>query len=57
LTVTLAPLWVSTPFQRDEIVCPLAKLQVSVQLLKAVELVLSIVIAAPNAVEFCGVIV
>jgi hypothetical protein len=50
----LAPLWVSTPFQRDEIVCPLAKDQVSVQLLRAVELVLSMVMAAPNAVEFCG---
>jgi hypothetical protein len=45
------------PFQRDAIVCPLANVQVSVQLLKAVALVFSMVSAAPNAVEFCGEIV
>jgi hypothetical protein len=45
------------PFQRDETVCPLAKVQVSVQLVRAVVLVFSIVRAAPKAVEFCGDIV
>jgi hypothetical protein len=52
-TVTTAPLWLSMPFQKDEIVCPLAKLQVNVQLLKAVVPVLLMVIAAPKALEFC----
>jgi hypothetical protein len=41
------------PFQRDEIVCPLAKVQVSVQLVRAVELVFWMVRAAPKAVELC----
>jgi hypothetical protein len=41
----------------DATVCPLAKLQVSVQLLRAVVLVLSMVMAAPKEVEFCGEIV
>lgn len=50
----MAPLWVSVPFQRDSTVCPLANVQVSVQLLRAVALVFSMVIAAPKAVEFCG---
>jgi hypothetical protein len=45
------------PFQRDEMVCPLAKVQVSVQLVQAVELVLLMVRAAPKALEFCGEIV
>jgi hypothetical protein len=35
----------------------LAKLQVSVQLLRAVALVFWIVMAAPKALEFCGEIV
>jgi hypothetical protein len=38
-------------------VCPLAKLQVSVQLLKAVVPLLTMVTAAPNALEVCGEIV
>ena len=45
------------PFQSDETVCPLAKVQVSVQLVQAVVPVLSMVIAAPNALVFCGEIV
>jgi hypothetical protein len=57
VTVTVEPLWVSMPFQRDVIVCPLAKVHVSVQLLRAVVPVLSMVMDAPKALEFCGVIV
>jgi hypothetical protein len=57
VTVTLAPLWDAMPFQRDETVCPLAKVQVSVQLVQAFELVLLMVRAAPKALEFCGEIV
>jgi len=53
----LAPLWDAMPFQRDETVCPLAKVQVSVQLVQAFELVLLMVRAAPKALEFCGEIV
>ena len=53
----MAPLWVSLPFQRDDIVWPLAKLHVSVQLLRAVLPLLTMVMAAPKAVEFCGEIV
>jgi hypothetical protein len=45
------------PFQSDEIVCPLAKAQVSDQLVIAVVPVFWIVMAAPNALEFCGCIV
>jgi hypothetical protein len=41
------------PFQRDATVCPLAKLQVSVQLVMAVD-PLTMVMAAPKALEFCG---
>jgi hypothetical protein len=48
VTVTVEPLWVSTPFQRDVIVWPLAKVQLSVQLLMAVVPVFWIVIAAPK---------
>jgi hypothetical protein len=57
VTVTVAPLWVSTPFQIDEMVWPLAKLQTSVQLVQAVLLVLVMATVAPKAVELCGVIV
>ena len=39
------------------IVCPLAKVQVSVQLVQAVVPVLSMVMVAPKALVFCGVIV
>jgi hypothetical protein len=53
----LAPLWVSIPFQRDETVCPFAKVQVSVQLVQAVVPVLLMVRAAPKALELCGEIV
>jgi hypothetical protein len=56
-TVTTAPLWVSMPFQRDDTVCPLAKVQVSVQLVQDVVPVFWIVMAAPKALEFCGEIV
>jgi hypothetical protein len=45
------------PFQRDDTVCPLAKVQVSVQLVRAVVLVFSIVRAAPKALVLCGEIV
>jgi len=55
--VTNAPLCVSIPFQRDWMVCPLAKVHCNVQLVQAVVPVLSMVIAAPKAVELCGVIV
>lgn len=42
------------PFQRFETVCPLAKAQVSDQLVMAVAPVFSIVIVAPKALVFCG---
>jgi hypothetical protein len=44
------------PFQKfpDETVWPLAKVQVSVQLVHAVVPVFLMVIAAPKALEFCG---
>jgi hypothetical protein len=45
------------PFQRDETVCPLAKVQVSVQLVQAVDPVFSRVKDAPKALVFCGEIV
>jgi hypothetical protein len=45
------------PFQSDEIVCPLAKVQVSDQLVQAVVPVFSMVMAAPKALVFCGEIV
>jgi hypothetical protein len=57
VTVTLAPLWLSMPFQSDETVCPLANVHVSAQLVSAVVPVFWMVIAAPNALEFCGDIV
>ena len=38
-------------------VCPFAKLQVRDQLLRVVEPPFLIVTLAPNALEFCGVIV
>jgi hypothetical protein len=40
------------PFQRDEIVCPLAKAQVSDQLVMAVVPVFSMVMLAPKALVF-----
>jgi hypothetical protein len=52
VTVTAEPLCDSTPFHRDEIVWPLANVQVNVQLVQAVVLVLLIVRAAPKEVEF-----
>lgn len=45
------------PFQRDETVCPLAKAQVSVQLVQALVPVFSRVKEAPKAFVFCGEIV
>jgi hypothetical protein len=57
VTVTVEPLCVSMPFQREETVCPLAKVQLKVQLLRAVVPVFSMVMAAPKALEFCGEIV
>jgi hypothetical protein len=53
-TVTFAPLWLSTPFQSDEIVCPLAKAQVSDQVVIAVVPVFWIEMVAPKALAFCG---
>jgi hypothetical protein len=47
-TVTLAPLWVPVPFQTCETVCPLAKAQVSVQLLRGVVPVFWMERAAPK---------
>jgi hypothetical protein len=45
------------PFQSDETVCPFAKVQVSDQLVQAVVPVFWMVMAAPNALEFCGEVV
>ena len=55
--MTLAPLWLSMPFQSCETVWPLAKLQVRVQLVHAVVPVFWMVMAAPKALVFCGEIV
>jgi hypothetical protein len=52
--VTLAPLCDTAPFQELAMVCPLAKLQVNDQPLKAVLPLLMMMTAAPNALEFCG---
>lgn len=57
LTVTLAPLCETAPFQELAMVWPLAKLQVRVQLLRVVLPPLMILIAAPNWLLFCGEIV
>jgi len=57
LTVTLAPLCDTVPFQELAMVCPLAKVQVSDQLVQAVVPVFSMVMIAPNWLEFCGEIV
>lgn len=57
LTVTFAPLCDSMPFHSCDTVCPLAKAQVSVQLVQAAVPVLSMVIWAPKALVFCGEIV
>ena len=48
LTVTLAPLCDAFPFHELVMVCPLAKLQVSVQLLSVVLPPFTIVTAAPK---------
>jgi hypothetical protein len=45
------------PFHRDATVWPLAKAQVSVQLLQAVAPVFWMEIAAPKALVFCGEVV
>jgi hypothetical protein len=52
VTVTVEPLWVSMPSQREETVWPLAKLQTSVQLVRAVVPVFWIVIAAPKPLAY-----
>ncbi len=57
LTVTLAPLCDTVPFHELVMVCPLAKLQVSVQSLRVVLPPLMMVMLAPNWLEFCGEIV
>jgi hypothetical protein len=57
LTVTLAPLCVAAPFQELPMVCPLAKLQVSDQLLRVVLPVFCMETDAPKALVFCGEIV
>jgi hypothetical protein len=51
VTVTVEPLWVSMPSQRDVIVWPLAKVQLNVQLVRAVVPVFWIVIAAPKPLD------
>jgi len=53
----LAPLCDTVPFQELAMVCPLAKVQVSDQLVQAVVPVFSMVMIAPNWLEFCGEIV
>jgi len=57
LTVTLAPLCVTAPFQEPLMVCPLAKLQVNDQLLRVVLPAFCMETVAPKALEFCGEIV
>jgi len=57
LTVTLAPLCVTAPFHELAMVCPLAKLQLKVHPLKAGLPLLTMVMAAPKLLEFCGEIV
>jgi hypothetical protein len=57
LTVTLAPLCKTDPFQELAMVCPFAKVQVSDQPVRAVVPVLLMVMVAPKALEFCGEIV
>jgi len=42
------------PFQKEVIVCPLAKVQLNVQLVQAVVPVLLMVMVPPKAPEFCG---
>jgi hypothetical protein len=46
--VTLAPLWVTVPFQICETVWPLAKAKVKAQLLSAVVPVFCMEMAVPN---------
>ena len=46
MIVTLLPDWVTLPFQSWVIVCPLAKLNFKLQLLRAVELVLVMLMVA-----------
>jgi hypothetical protein len=57
LTVTLAPLCVTAPFHELAMVCPLANVQVSDQLLRVVVPPLMMVMVAPNWLLFCGEIV
>ena len=57
LTVTLAPLCAAVPFHELLMVCPLAKLQVSTQLLRVVLPPLTMVMLAPKLLEFWGLIV
>ena len=54
VTVTAASLWVTLPFQSWATVCPLVKVQVSVQLLMAAVPVLLMVLVAPKALVLCG---
>lgn len=57
LTVTLAPVCDTVPFHELAMVCPLAKVQVSDQLLRVVVPLLTMPIVAPNWLVFCGEIV
>ena len=57
LTVTLAPLCVTAPFQELPMVCPLAKLQVNDQLLRVVLPLFLMEMVAPNWLVFCGEVV
>jgi len=54
VTVTLAPLCDTVPFQELAMVCPLANVQVSDQPLRVVLPPFLMVTAAPNALEVCG---
>jgi hypothetical protein len=53
----LAPLCDTVPFHEPLMVWPLAKVQVSDQLVHAIVPVFSILMVAPNWLEFCGEIV
>jgi hypothetical protein len=54
LTVTLPPLCETAPFQELAMVCPLANVHVSTQLLRVVVPPFLMVTVAPNWLEFCG---
>ena len=55
--MTFAPLCVTAPFHELAMVCPLAKVQVSDQLLKVVLPLFLMAMVAPNWLLFCGELV